>query len=130
GLIFGRFNLLYRIINRHHGLKQIVNTTRGHQRVGHRHAVAQQVFADDGLQLGNDLPVSQARIFTCAAEHRDLKKQLEWNERSRQPRDAGTALTKVLPDQIEVTTQPTIRTTQPAIDASVFKRSKNSAREL
>src|SRR5262249_37436353 len=129
-LIVWRLDLLNGVIDRDDGLKEIVNTTRGHQGVGDCGLFAHKIVADDRFQLRNYLAVSRPRVVACTAKHRYLKQKFIGNKRVGQFHDSWPVATKMLADQIEIAIETTIGASQLSIDAAIFECSKCAPCEL
>src|SRR5207248_1876254 len=86
-----------------------------------------EILGDDRFKFRNNLPIKLARIIKRAAEHCDLKKQLERHERERKIDDLWPAVSEVLAYQIQIARQPAICIAQASINAAIFQRAEDSA---
>src|SRR5205085_5288457 len=85
------------------------------------------ILGDDRFKFRNNLPMKLARVIKRAAEHCDLKKQLERHERGRKIDDLWPAVSEVLANQIQIARQPAICIAQASINAAIFQCAEDSA---
>ena len=110
-------------------LKKCINPAGRHQRIRDSRFIDSKVRLDDRFDLGNDLTVKRPGIVVRTAAESDLEQQFERNLAHWNIENVRAVFANDRSHQIEIFPQAPIGATQTVIDARVFHRAKDLARQ-